>query len=74
MIAGDEDVGPAHLVVVHQVLPVGIPGGDMGCRMLVRLALQGRLQVENPQRRVLILGLGDDVATVGRRRERVAIR
>src|SRR5947208_2008016 len=54
-----------------ETFPTGRPGADGTGEILYR-ALERRLEIEHPQRRILILGLDDRIATVGAGCEGVA--
>ena len=57
---------------MSEVLPIGGPGADR-LRDRLDFLVEPWLEVENAKRRVLILRFGDDIAAVGRGRERVTV-
>src|SRR5438876_3684675 len=58
-------------MVVREVVPISGPCANRPANRLY-LPVESRFHIEDPERRVLILRLGDDVAARGVRRKRVA--
>ena len=63
LVPRDEDKGPADLVVVGEIVPVGVPGADRPVTSAP--CPRAGLEVEDAERRVLVFGLGDGVTPSG---------